>query len=85
MRGSRCISGRSTAETPDRDNTSHDLADAKEYREFYITPAALDAVRKDHPEGFELTLDETSTAIFHWIATRIELHVIASQSDDRFA
>ena len=29
--------------------TSHDLMDAKEFREFYITPPALDAVRKDQP------------------------------------
>lgn len=29
--------------------TSHDLADAKEFREFYITPMALDAVSKDQP------------------------------------
>jgi hypothetical protein len=26
--------------------TSHDLADVKEYREFYITPAALEAVHQ---------------------------------------
>ena len=29
--------------------TSHDNAEAKEFREFYITPAALDAVRKGQP------------------------------------
>lgn len=38
--------------------TSHDLADAKEYREFYVTPPALDATRKDQPlpSGTVITL-----------------------------
>jgi hypothetical protein len=38
--------------------TSHDLSDAKEFREFYITPAALPAVRKDQslPSGTVITL-----------------------------
>ncbi len=37
---------------------SHDLMDAKEFREFYITPMALDAVRKDQPlpSGTVITL-----------------------------
>ena len=38
--------------------TSHDNAEAKEFREFYITPAALDAVRKGQPlpSGTVITL-----------------------------
>jgi hypothetical protein len=38
--------------------TSHDLLDAKEFREFYITPTALAAVRKDQslPSGTVITL-----------------------------
>jgi hypothetical protein len=37
---------------------SHDLIDAKEFREFYITSTALDAVRKDQslPSGTVITL-----------------------------
>lgn len=38
--------------------TSHDLVDAKEFREFYITPTALAAVRQDQslPSGTVITL-----------------------------
>src|SRR4051794_15689066 len=38
--------------------TSHDLVQAKEYRELYITPAALDAARQDLPlpSGTVITL-----------------------------
>jgi hypothetical protein len=38
--------------------TSHDLIDAKEFREFYITSIALDAARKDQtlPTGTVITL-----------------------------
>ncbi len=38
--------------------TSHDSLDAKEFREFYTTPAALAAVRKDQslPSGTVITL-----------------------------
>jgi hypothetical protein len=38
--------------------TSHDLSDAKEFREFYVTPAALPAARKDQslPSGTVITL-----------------------------
>jgi Cytochrome P460 len=38
--------------------TSHDLMDAKEFREFYITPMALDAVHKGRPlpSGTVITL-----------------------------
>jgi Cytochrome P460 len=38
--------------------TSHDLAGAKEYREVYITPAALDAARRGDPlpSGTVITL-----------------------------
>ncbi len=38
--------------------TSHDLADAKEFRELYITPGALEAVRggRSFPSGTVITL-----------------------------
>jgi Cytochrome P460 len=45
--------------------TSHDLADVKEYREFYITPAALEAVHKDQPlpSGTVITLARYSVRL----------------------
>jgi hypothetical protein len=45
--------------------TSHDLADVKEFRELYITPAALDAVRKDQPlpSGTVITLARYSVQL----------------------
>jgi hypothetical protein len=45
--------------------TSHDLADVKEYREFYITPGALEAVLKGQPlpSGTVITLARYSVRL----------------------